>query len=71
MFTDLKTLIQKNDKFKVIIGKANPSLFGKPTGQTTLAKLKDPLISKSANQSQGKTFDQVFNFYIALLKLYL
>ena len=46
---------------KAVSGKANPSLFGKPTGQTTLAKLKDPRISQNTNPFEGKSFDQVIN----------
>ena len=46
---------------KAVSGKANPSLFGKPTGQTTLAKLKDPQTSQCTNPTEGKSFDQVIN----------
>ena len=46
-------------KSNVGSGKPNPALNGKPTGQTTLAKLKDPLKCTSENPTAEKSFDQV------------
>ena len=60
MFLDLRDLMKKNIDSNKIGGKANPALFGKPTGQTTLAKFKgDIMKSTSLSATEERSFHQV------------